>query len=276
MNTGLALDKGIQLANKFECDIHLLHVQTPSTVIPFLYEGFISGSFIKSSNEDCIQQLEEFKLRCKSKLKDGLQISSAVLMGQWHSVIKETIISEHIDLVIIPKSRRRFGSALIQRLNLNRLSQQTRCPVLTVTRSFNVNQLNNIVVPVNDFLPIRKLSMATYLSKELNGNIHLMGNGGNSPDGKTERRYLIKAYHLLNEYGNVKIHCSLPGNFQQATSTLDYAKNVHADLIVVNTGKEALLKGWWNKLTGKYLYKQSDIPVLTIAPQADQIHTTLN
>jgi hypothetical protein len=39
---------------------------------------------------------------------------------------------------------------------------------------------------------------------------------------------------------------------------------VKADLIVVNAGKESWLKGWWNKLRGKQLCRESDIPVLTV------------
>jgi hypothetical protein len=46
---------------------------------------------------------------------------------------------------------------------------------------------------------------------------------------------------------------------------LAYAKNVKADIIVVNPGKESVLKGWFSRWFGKYLYKESNIPVLTIA-----------
>jgi len=275
-NTDLALDKAIQLANHFDCDIHMIHVQTPAATFPFLYNGFFSGSFITKSNEKCISLLKELEERCKGKLQDGLLITSAIVQGNWQSVLKQTIIAEHIDLVIIPKNRRKFGSALIQQIDLNRLSQQTQCPVLTVTRSFNVNHLQNIVVPINDSLPVRKLTIATYLCREAHGSIHLMGSGGNSYGGREKRRYLIRAYQMLSDYGHIKIHCSLPENYDNPASTLAYARNVKADLIVVNTGKESLLKGWWNKLRGKYLYKESDIPVLIIAPQQDQVQLTLN
>jgi nucleotide-binding universal stress UspA family protein len=263
-NTGLALDKAIQLANHFDCDIHLIHVQTPAS-IPFLYNGFFSGALIKESGKKYANQLKELENRCKDKLHDGLLMTSAVVMGSWQSVLKQAVIAEHIDLVIIPKNRIKFGGALIQQIDLNKLSQQTQCPVLTVTRSFSVNHMQNIVVPINDSLPVRKLSIATYMCRLASGSIHLMGSGGNSYGGREKRRYLIKAYQLLSDYANIKIHCSLPDNYDNPASTLAYARNVKADLIVVNTGKESLLKGWWNRLRGKYLYNESDIPVLTIA-----------
>lgn len=275
-NTGLALDKAIQLANHFDCDIHLIHVHASAAAFPFFYNGFFSGLFIQSSREKCESQLKEIEDKYKAKLNDGLLISSAIVTGSWQPVLKQTIIAGHIDLLVIPKNRSNFGTAMIRRLDLNRLSQQTQCPVLTVTRSFNVNHLHNIVVPINDSLPVRKLTIATYLCREAHGSIHLMGSGGNSFGGREKRRHLIRAYQLLSDYGHIKIHCALPENYDNPASTLAYARNVKADLIVVNTGKESLLKGWWNKIRGKYLYKESDIPVLTIAPQKEQIQLTLN
>ncbi len=272
-NTGLALDKAIQLANYFDCDIHLIHVQTPTATFPFLYNGSFPGSRIRESGKKYESQLKELEDWCKVKLQDGLLITSSIVMGNWQSVLKQTIIAEHIDLVIVPRNRIKFSTALIQQIDLNRLSQQSQCPVLTVTRSFNVNHLQNIVVPINDFLPVRKLSIATYMCRLARGSIHMLGSGGNSYGGR-ERRCLKKAYQLLSDYGHIKIHCSLPENYYNPAGILAYARNVKADLIVVNTGKESLLKGWWNRLRGKYLYNESDIPVLTIAHQQDKIQFT--
>ncbi|MDZ4793933.1 MAG: universal stress protein [Bacteroidota bacterium] len=266
-NTGLVMDKAIQIANFFSCDIHLLHVQTPNSVVPFLYDGRFTGSFVQTSNANLVNQLQELEAQCRVKLKDGLLIRSTVVSGHWFAAMKETIISSHIDLVIIPKARRKFASSLIQRIDLDKLSLQTKCPILTVTRSFNAGHLQNIVVPVHDFLPVKKLSIATYLSSRNDSRIHLMGSGHDSNGKSAESSCLHKAYHLLSDYSNVRIHCALPANTDSPANTLSYAKTINADLIVVNTGKESLFRGWWNKLVKKYLYKESDIPVLTIAPQ---------
>ena len=135
---------------------------------------------------------------------------------------------------------------------------------MTVTRSFNANHFQKIVVPVNDSLPIKKLTMATYLSLESGGSIHLMGVSIHATSA-TKGASLIRAYQLLNEFGNLNIQCALQENDNSATGTLSYAQNVNADLIVVNPGNESRLRGWWNKLSGKYLSRESDIPVLTVA-----------
>ncbi|HEX7846227.1 MAG TPA: universal stress protein, partial [Chitinophagaceae bacterium] len=149
------------------------------------------------------------------------------------------------------------------------LAQQAQCPVLTVTEDFDSGHLQNIVVPVDDFLPIRKLSFATYLAKKANAVIHLMSSGDRSNEEDIKRtRCLTKAYQLLKEYSHVKVYCTAHSGNSIAEDTLTYAKNVNADLIVVNPGRESVMKGWFSRWMKNYLYRKSNIPVLTIAPQS--------
>jgi hypothetical protein len=49
-----------------------------------------------------------------------------------------------------------------------------------------------------------------------------------------------------------------------AKATLDFAKRVNADLIMINPLKEFHLPGWWNRLTQKFLSYGSRIPVITM------------
>lgn len=265
-NTGLAVDKAIQIANLFSCDIHLLHVQARHAMLPATYDGFFLTSSGRNNMLDMTNQLTALQANCRAKLNDGLLISSAIRYGSWFDALKETIIASHADLLIIPRVRRRPSGSLIQRVDLDKLSLQTQCPVLTVTRSFNAGHLQNIVVPVHGSLPVKKLSMATYLSRKNSSQIHLMGRSGDNNGKGSENSCLVKAYQLLNEFADIKIHSSLPTNADSPAHTLSYARSVKADLIVVNTGKESLFGGWWNKMVKKHLYKESDIPVLTIAP----------
>ena len=73
-------------------------------------------------------------------------MTSTVAMGNWYSQIKEQVIKNHIDLVVSTGN-------MLNKIDLNQLAQQTQCPVLTVTEVFDAAHLQNIVVPVNDFLP---------------------------------------------------------------------------------------------------------------------------
>lgn len=265
-NTALALQKAIEVANEFHCDVHVLHVQTPLAIMPFLYEGFFSTAIYASHTRTGTLKLQQLRDVYGKKLNDGLLMTISQELGDWQTMMKKTIIAEHSDLVLIPKHPKRFFGALIQKININKLTQQTQCPVLTVTRRFNIHQLRNIVVPVGDTLPIRKLTMATYLARQSNGNVHLMGSAGkNKKEEKRSNWCVTRAYQLLRDYTQVNIHCSIGIDHNGTDGMLAVAKNVKADLIVVNSGKETQPAGWLNRLLGKYVYKESNIPVLTVA-----------
>jgi nucleotide-binding universal stress UspA family protein len=265
-NTVMLMEKAIQVANQFSCDVHLLYVQTPLVAIPFLYDGHVSGALFDHSEEEAVTKLKALSEENRHLLADGLQITSTIVTGNWQLMLKEQVITKHIDLVILPRNERKFFGALIYKVDVNQLSLQTQCPVLTVTKDFDVSHLQNIVVPIGDFLPIRKLTAATYMARKFNAVIHLMGGKSRSyGNDKQTARCLTRSYQLLRDYTNVKVYCLTQEENTTAEDTLAYAKNVKADLIVVNSGKESILKGWFSKWLGNYLYRDSNIPVLTIS-----------
>jgi hypothetical protein len=205
-NTSLVMEKAIKVANEFDCDIHVLYVQTPLAIIPFLHDGHFTGSFLNPSTEQSEKKIRRLAEQYRPQLKDGLLLGTTVSLGNWQQVMKDLIIAKHIDLVLIPRSKKKFWGALVQQINVNRLSQQTQCPILTVTRKFEIDHLQNIVVPVNDFLPVQKLTIATFLARKFNSIIHLVGHRGNT--GEKERvnsRCLTKAYQLIRDHADVKV-----------------------------------------------------------------------
>ena len=262
------IEKAVDIANEFGCDIHLLHVHTIPRAFSFLQERPFTSARIKQQLQLKQVQLEGFIDKLRLSLGDCLLASGSVVQGNWQTVLKHTIISHDIDLVIIPSLTGRVSDPVIKQIDVNRLSQQTQCPVLTITNGFEIGHIQNIVVPVNDFLPVRKLTAATFLSKKYNGMVHLLGKRSESySEDKTNTVCLTKAYQLLSEYTNVRVHCSSDKGSSVASGALEYARKVDADLIVVNPGKESMLNGIFSSWMSKYLHRESNIPVLTISPQ---------
>jgi hypothetical protein len=256
------VDKAVQLANKFDCDIFLLHIQIPSLVSSLLPSGLFNNT--KSIEQEVTAKFRDWEIYCKSKLKESLTMYSGQQDGDWQAAIKNAVITEHIDLVLIPTSHKHLFRSAYPHINVNKLSQHTRCPIMTITRNFNVNNLKGIVVPVCERFPANKLAMATYLSLETDACIYLIGK--DEPTNENRRKgNLLKAYQVLNDFGRLNIQCALQDDNSGAGSTLTFAKNVNANLIVVNPGNESRLKRSWNKLRGKHLSRESDIPVLTVA-----------
>lgn len=267
-NTNFIIEKAVQAANHFGCDIHLLHVCTPYLPVSVFFDGYFSAPAFFNTEEKARHKMKKLVSKYRHRLREGLVLDASVSSGNWDVQMKELIITRHINLVMIPKHKRRFFGALVYEVDVNELSLQSQCPILTVTRDFDVKHLQNIVVPVNGFLPLRKLSVATRLASQFNGMIHLMGHRSNRyADDKRNVKYLTMAYQLLRDYADVKVYCSSKEGRNVADDTLEYATNIQADLIVVNSGKESILKGWFSRWFGNYLYRRSAIPVLTIAPK---------
>ena len=108
---------------------------------------------------------------------------------------------------------------------------------------------------------------ATYLAKKYNSRLHLVTLSGSQADPDDDgNTYLLKAYRLIRDNTEVPVECkTLPGE-NIATITLQYAKDVKADLIVINPGKESLLSGFINRIFSRFLFNESRIPVMTVAP----------
>lgn len=265
-NTHMLMQKAVQIANEFGCDLHLLHVQLPTTIIPFFYDGHFAGPQLQGQPEKAIEKLEEIRCFYLPRLKEGKTISVSLETGQWQYMIKKTVITTNADLVLIPGRRKRIEGAIIRKINISKLAQQSQCAVLTITRNFNIHHLHKILVPVGDTLPVQKLAMATYLARQNNGSIHLVTEAGRNFKREKKSRWSIsKAYQLIRDYTQVNIHYSPDTVHTGTDSTLALARNVKADLIVLNPGRETLPHGWFRRLLGKYIYSESEIPVLTVS-----------
>lgn len=266
-NASLVMEKAIQVANEFNCDMHLLHAQTPIMPIPFVYEGFYLPDWNATDTSGAEGKMKKLVNEYRHLLNDGLNFFATVQSGNWEKILKEYIISRHIDLTIIPRNDKLFSGSVINVINVDRLAQQTHCPLLTLTPQFDISHLNNIVVPVDHFLPVRKLSVATFLACRFHAVVHLVGHNDNY-DGEdlTNSLCVAKSYQLVTKYSPVKIHYPEEAGKPFAARILKYAQKLKADLIVVNPGGETKLRRWFSSFLGKYLYRESRIPVLTVSP----------
>lgn len=262
------MDKAVQLANEFDADLFLLHVQSPLIPLPFVYEGvYVSSGNTLNVTKEMTGKMNSIVKEYSPMLKPGLTMNSSVVLGGWLSMMKESVIANQIDLILVPRSHQKNFGTLLYQLNINSICYQTRCPVLTITPELEVGGLKNIVVPVGHFLPIRKLTFATFLARRFEARVHLTASGSNA-EGKDINNTicLAKSYQLLNKYAQVQIHYPADDNNTTAADSLAYAKSVNADLIVINPGRESKLRKWFSSLFGKYIYRESNIPILTVLP----------
>jgi len=175
-----------------------------------------------------------------------------------------------VDLILLVKKKRAGYSQLRTGADVDRLVDKTLCPVLTVSGEPARSSLKNIVLPVGEHLPMRKLLFATYLGRTVNSTIHLV-----APTNALATEVhdnLQKCYRLLRENTNLSVECQASPEENLAEAAWDYAKKIKADLILTSPGKESMLSGFWNNLRSKFFRRRgsrslsntSQIPVMTI------------
>ncbi|MBS1565271.1 MAG: universal stress protein, partial [Bacteroidetes bacterium] len=229
--------EAIELARPFECNVHLLFM------LPDPGRRYTNPASWFRNDDDINQRILKLYSEYILHLPPPLRLYTAVEKGRQETSIINYAIKNHIDLIILGRAPQFLAAGWFMHSGINRLSKKTGCPVLTLQSRANLDSVRNIVMPVgSSFLPIRKLMFATYLAKKYNSRLHLVTLSGNQPDPNPDSNaYLLKAYRLIRDNTEVPVECRMLPGENIATMTLQYARDVKADLIVINPGKESLL-----------------------------------
>jgi nucleotide-binding universal stress UspA family protein len=262
--SGNVIREAMELARTFECNVHLLFMLPPAG-----RRYTHPGNWFKTE-EDINQRILKLYAGYIMHLPPPLLLHTATGKGRHETLITNYAIKHPIDLVVMGRSHPLLSAGWLRQSAFSRLSKRIGCPVLTLHSSASLESLRNIVLPVSrSFLPLRKLMFATYLAKKFNSRLHLITLSPKRPaPADDDNAYLLKAYRLIRDNTEVPVECkTLPGE-NLATTTLQYARDVKADLIVINPGKESLLSGLLNRLFSRFLFDESRIPVMMVAPPA--------
>ncbi|HEY8397364.1 MAG TPA: universal stress protein [Flavihumibacter sp.] len=260
----LVLDNLVSMANEMHCDIHLLNILEPS-LLPF---SFHSKQIITDKAEQkalAISKIRALQGEYIPKMKKGCFIHSHVLEGAMERTIRNFALQQDIDLTILTLRHRYAWSAWMNKINIARLARKIECPVLNIPRAMQIQQIRNIVLPVTDMLPLRKIMFASYIAKYHKARIHLVAlqNEGGS-NAAESNPWLYKSYQLLTDNTDLPIECHPMSGENIADTTLQYAEKVNADLIVVQPGQEMELPGLRNSIFSRFLYSASRIPVMAV------------
>ncbi len=259
------LEKAYEMASRYDCSIHLLHV------VPFRGISFALGTSGTMIPLEVIDNRKELELQM-AKLcsciplihKEGPQPGFSIVKGSWDEAIIEIVNLQGFDLILISQESRWLLKSKLP-VNPDKVAQKTNIPVITVPVSRRLVNLYSIVIPVTDFLPLRKLIYGVYLAQHYNATLKLLG----IENKKTKSKV---GYYLKKACSLIKDNCSLPVELEIITSenvanaVNEFANSHAADLIIVNPGTQTKMPGFFAKLLGHILQKYSAPPVLTINP----------
>jgi len=251
-----AVEKSLELAAEYQCSVHLLYVNRSCLTGPLESES------PKSHEMACMGELEQLKNFVKTD--PAIKIVYAVASGSWNESIMAYIEQNHIDLVMIGQENNFFRRKEM-RLNPNRIASKTNIPVITIPANKRISKLCSIVIPVTDFLPVRKLIYGIYMGSKYSTTVKLLGVENEQTRAKVHY-YLKKAYHLIRDNCALNVELEVvPGN-NVAEAINEYAMISSADLVIVNPGCQSRMPGIFASLFGNIIQKYSVPPVLTVNP----------
>lgn len=249
-----AVDLAIDVANRLGCDLRLVYVK-------------------KDTKEDEAPIKEEIERRnaAVAHLLKGISMDYVIREGKVSQELSAQADLDKAVLVIVGT----HGMSGFERnwigKNTYKTIVESPAPVLSIREDFNFNKaLEKIIVPIDSSADTRqKLGAAMMMAKAFGSEIHLLGlYTSTSADIRgMVNSYVSQVDKVLTKNNIAHTFKCLDAQKNLTITTLEYASEVKADLIVIMTEQEKAFSDW---LIGNYaqqMLRLSNIPILSVRPE---------
>ena len=260
-----AIAKAIEIANSFDCNIHFVGI-VHQTILPILpVEASIFTPYESHADRlNNYERLKELAARYSHELCCNGKIEISVLEGSPEKKLAEYVRDFDMDMVIVGLSKFNLAQRIVSSIPISRLARQTNVPVLAVGSSGLIRHFKKIILPLHDDVSIRRIKMATMLARTFKSTIYMVTL---RRDNFAAEKIINEALQMVQSISTIPVQGIILEGKNLAKTTLDFAKKINADLIMINPLREFNLPGWWNRLTNKLLSYSSRIPVITMNKQ---------
>ncbi|HRP56650.1 universal stress protein [Agriterribacter sp.] len=263
-----AIAKAIEMANNFNCNIHLVHVVFKPVFPFFPIDASRFTPYASHINmQACREKLTRLKAAYKNQLCGEGEIEISLLQGQPQEQLRQYIELYNMDMVVLGLSKFNLLQRIISSISISMLARKTNIPILAVRSGGLVSHFKKIVLPLYNDIPVERIKLATMLARSFRSTVYLVSLRSHLSNGKN---IADKTLELVQSVSTIPVQCFLLEGKNLAKSTLDFSKRINADLILGQSIKESRLPGLWNRITNKLLSYASKIPVLTFDKTTEQ------
>ncbi|MBR1770046.1 MAG: universal stress protein [Bacteroidales bacterium] len=251
-----ALRLAVDIANKVNADIKMIWVES-----------------IEKDRQDAENILTELCSSFKKAIKSG-NISYTITKGKRvHSTLVKFINQEKPYLVLLGTNGNSGFDERFAGANTFKTINDSDVPVLCLRENFNFNKpLENIILPIDSTEETRqKVPWVVDFARMFPGStiriLGLLSYKNNQPLKEVVRRYVESAEEYLKKR-NLTFTSVIRDSDNVTLTTLEYAKEVNADMVVIMTEQEKTLSNMF--FLGPYAQQMinlSPYPVLTISPR---------
>ncbi|MBC7534352.1 MAG: universal stress protein [Ferruginibacter sp.] len=261
-----AVEKAIEIARQYNCHIHLLHVSSLSSLATVaMAEGHM---IVPAINVDTRQELNYQMNRLVKYVQflsaNSFYVSGSIQGGTWNESVVDFVCDNNIDLVLIGQNRSTLTKSKMY-VNPDFIAEKTNIPVITIPSNRRLTKLYSIVIPVTNFLPVRKLMYGVYIGSFYNTTIKLLGIE-NERMKEQVQYYLAKSMQLITDNCDVRVETEIILSENVAEAVNEFAMLQSADLVIVNPGTQTKMPGFFSSLLGNILQKYSAPPILAVTP----------
>jgi nucleotide-binding universal stress UspA family protein len=254
-----ALDYASIWANKYKSDVQMVFVQTKKAS---------HGITEKREKEDAEKQFAEIEKKYKEKFHKDCKFNHIIKKGRVFEEIAEQAEAYDDSMIICTTHGESGWSNFFIGSNTYRIVEGTIRPVISIGINQNHNKPKTIVMPIDITKETReKVPLVASVAKHFDAEVHILKVTSSTGEGihNTLNLYAKQVAKYFDER-DVKYKSSLIVGDNITDVTIEYAKTVEANLIVIMTEQ---IKAWTNMLMGSYaqqMLNNSPVPVLSVTP----------
>lgn len=270
----IALGQSYNLAKEYGAEILLLHVMDESPL-----SAVLSKKYLSEIKKDAQKRLD--KLAEEATKKSKVLVDTMIAKGKAYEKILEVADLVDATMIIMGCNSRKKLRARFIGSNALRVVREAKCPVITIKGKHHRQGCKNIVLPLDLSKETRdKVRVAIDLAKlgTFQAAIRVVSVLESSDEFLVNRltRQLESVKHFIQKAGvdcTAEIIKTKKNDESLASSIIDYSKKVDGDLLVIMTQQETNFTRMFIGSVAQEVVNNSDIPVLSIIPQAHKYRT---
>jgi len=258
-----ALEHGVKLANAMKANLRMIHViNTKTFETPFYFKD-LDNFHGKSANDFLNLLLYRYQPILKG------QLDYKIANGNVSREIVRYAEEDKAVFIVMGTHGTSGAESYWMGSNAFKVVSNAPCPTVTIRNGFIRNAINKLVVPIDASKDTRrKLVYAAEIAMFFDAEVHIIGVTETAMADITKK---VESWvHQACEYMSqrkIKTVSDLLKGSNVTDMTIDYAKKIDAELIVIMTehGEHpvSLIMGAY----AQHMVNNSPIPVLTIRPQ---------
>ncbi|MDD2411350.1 MAG: universal stress protein [Bacteroidales bacterium] len=256
-----ALLHATTIADKAKCDITLIWAKTPGTTLGLMSENI--NEYADLAEKQLIKIADDHK----TFMPKGNKIIPKIVEGRVHQVLAREALEMQADLVVVGAHGISGEDEVFIGNNAYRTVISVNCPVLTIRNQTKVSRaLTDIIVPIDYSIESRqKVPIAVKFAKLFSAKIHVLGL---YTSDLRDVRQLVDAYmHTVDKYlksNNIRYQMYKRESFNTTETTVNFADEIDANLIVIMTEQTTDFTGIWLGSQARDMINNSRYPVLSV------------